>query len=184
MSAKNSAISLFRQELRAAHELLEATLGDVTREQVQWLPPGIANPLGATCAHIVVSEDGTVNGLLRGGFPLFASAWADKTGLSELPPMPDPKAPGFPNWSAWGRRVKVDRAALKKYAQAVYTSSDEYLATLTDEDLSRPVSLSALGLGESTVGYILINGLLMNAFSHAGEIACLKGLQARRGYPV
>jgi hypothetical protein len=80
-------------------------------------------------------------------------------------------------------RVKVDLPALRKYAQAVYAASDEYLASLTDDDLNRPVNLSALGLGESTVGYVLTNGALGNAFSHSGEISWLKGLQGKRGYP-
>lgn len=78
--------------------------------------------------------------------------------------------------------MKVDLEALRKYAQAVYAASDEYLASLTDNDLNHPVSLSALGLGGSTVGYVLTNGILGNAFSHSGEISCLKGLQGKRGY--
>jgi hypothetical protein len=184
MSAtEDKGVSLFREQLKAAHGLLEETVGDVTPEQAHWSPPGTANPLGANYAHVVVSEDATMNGLLKGGLPLFASTWAGKVGLSELPPMPNPNAPGFPDWSEWGQRVKVDLAALRKYAQAVYAASDEYLASLTDDDLNRPVNLSALGLGESTVGYVLTNGVLGNAFSHSGEISCLKGLQGKRGYP-
>jgi hypothetical protein len=48
--------------------------------------------------------------------------------------------------------------------------------------LNRPVDLSALGLGQSTLGYVLINGILGNALTHCGEISCLKGLQSARGY--
>jgi hypothetical protein len=182
-TAQNKAISLLREQIQAAHQLLEGTVGDVTPEQAHWSPPGRANPLGANYAHVVISEDATVNGLLRGGVPLFASTWTGKMGLSELPPMPDPSSPGFPDWSEWARRVKVDLAALRNYAQAVYAASDEYLASLTDDELNRPVSLSVLGLGESTVGYVINNGILGNTFSHAGEISCLKGLQGKRGYP-
>jgi hypothetical protein len=97
--------------------------------------------------------------------------------------MADPDAPGFPDWSEWGRRVKIDLASLREYAKAVYAGTDEYLASLSDDDLNRPVDLSALGLGERTVGYILINGIVGNTFSHSGEISCLKGLQGKRGYP-
>jgi hypothetical protein len=96
--------------------------------------------------------------MLKGEAPLFAATWAGKTGVSELPPMADPDAPGFPDWSEWGRRVKIDLASLREYAKAVYAGTDEYLASLSDDDLNRPVDLSALGLGERTVGYILING--------------------------
>jgi hypothetical protein len=185
MSAtENKAISLLREQLQAAHYLLEGTVGELKPEQVHWPPPGKANPLGANYAHVVISEDATMNGVLKGGVPLFASSWSGKVGVSELPPMPNPNAPGFPDWSEWGRRVKVDLAALRKYAQAVYAASDGYLASLTDSNLDRPVSLSALGLGESTVGYVLNNGIIGNAFTHVGEISCLKGLQGMRGYPL
>ena len=77
----------------------------------------------------------------------------------------------------------MDLAALQQYAKAVYAATDGYLASLTDKDLSRSVDLSALGLGKSSVSYVLINGILGNAFSHGGEISCLKGLQGVRGYP-
>ncbi len=182
-AAENEAISLLREQLQTVHHLLEGTVGDVTPEQVHWPPPGKANPLGANYAHVVISEDATINALRKGGVPLFASSWSGKVGVSELPPMPNPNAAGFPDWSEWGRRVKVDLAAFRKYAQAVYAASDEYLASLTDSDLNRPVNLSALGLGESPVGYVINNGILGNAFTHVGEISCLKGLQGMRGYP-
>lgn len=182
-TASNKAISLFCEEIQAAHQLVEGTVANVTPEQAHWSPPGIAIPLGATYAHIVLSEDGTINGLLKGGAPLFASTWAGKVGVSEVPPMINPQKPGFPDWSGWSRRVRVDLAALRQYAKAVYAATDAYLASLADDDLSRSVDLSALGLGKSTVGYVLINGILGNSFSHGGEISCLKGLQGVRGYP-
>jgi hypothetical protein len=184
MPAKeNRVMAFFREELKAAHQLLEGTMEGVTAEQAHWAPPGIAVPVGATYAHIVLSEDGTMNGMFKGGAPLFASSWAGKTGVSQMQPMPNPKAPGFPDWSGWGRRVKIDLVQFRPYAKAVYAATDEFLASLADEDLKRPVSLAALGLGESTCGYILMNGVLGNALTHSGEISCLKGLQGKRGYP-
>src|SRR3990172_6172684 len=153
--AERNVISLLREQLKTVHEILEGTMADVTPEQAHWTPPGVALPIGATYAHVIVSEDGVVNGMFRGGAPLFAAAWAGKTGLSELPPPFDPKKPGFPDWSGWSRKVKVDL----------------------------PVVLAALGLGQSTVGFVINNGILGNAFTHCGEISCLKGLQGKRGYP-
>jgi hypothetical protein len=180
----NKAISLFREQVKAAHQLVEGTVADVTEKQAHWIPPGIAIPIGANYAHIVLSEDGTVNGMLKGGAPLFASTWAGRVGVNELPPMINPEKPGFPDWSGWSRRVRVDLAAMRQYAQAVYAATDGYLASLTDNTLNNSIDLFALGLGKSTVGYILINGILGNAFSHCGEISCLKGLQGVHGYPA
>ena len=184
MPAKETRlITFFREELKGAHQLLEGTMEGVTADQAHWAPPGIAIPIGATYAHIVLSEDGAINGMLKGAAPFFASSWAGKTGASELQPPPNPKVPGFPDWSGWGRRVKVDLAQFRPYAKAVYSATDEFLASLSDEDMKRPLSLAGLGLGESTWGFVLVNGVLGNVLTHSGEISCLKGLQGKRGYP-
>jgi hypothetical protein len=53
---KDAAISLLREQLQDARQLLEGTMADVTQREAQWFPPGLANPLGATYAHIVISE--------------------------------------------------------------------------------------------------------------------------------
>jgi hypothetical protein len=73
---------------------------------------------------------------------------------------------------------------MRKYARAVYAASDDFLATLSPADLERLVDLTALGLGISTMGDVIMNGILGNAFTHCGEISCLKGLQGKRGFPI
>lgn len=180
---EENIISLLRELLKNVFDLLEATMAEVTPEQAHWIPPGVALPIGATYAHVVLSQDGVINGMFKGGAPLFAAGWAGKTGVSELPPGSDPGKPGFPDWSGWSRKVKVDLPSMRKYAMAVYTASDEFLASLSPGDLDRPVDLTALGLGKSTMGYVINNGILGNGFTHCGEISCLKGVQGKRGYP-
>ena len=123
------AISLFRQQVKEARDLLEATMNDVTTEQAHWLPPGRAMPIGAHYTHIVMSQDMGLHGLLKGSPPLAATAWAGKTGASELP---SPMGPGE-SWDQWARRLQIDLPALRQYALAVYAASDEYLASLTDD---------------------------------------------------
>ena len=102
------SISLLRELVKTANNLLEGTMAGVTAEQAHWIPPGVAIPIGAAYAHVVLSQDGAVNGMLKGGVPLFAAGWAGKTGVNELPPEPDPGKQGFPDWSGWSRKVKVD----------------------------------------------------------------------------
>ncbi len=176
-----NAVSLLRDQLQQAHGYLEATLADVTTEQAHWLPPGQANPIGATYAHLVISEDMIINGMLRGSTPLFGSNWAGKTGLSEPMPLP---GPAWQDYGPWTRRVKVDLAALREYAQAVYAASDAYLAELPADALSTPLDLSDLGMGKVTLGWVLSRLVVGHVDNECGEISCLKGLQGRRGYPV
>jgi hypothetical protein len=175
MTTQNNTVSLLRQQFQIGHQFLEGTMQDVAADHAHWTPPGKAQPLGANYAHIVVSEDGLINMLLKGTPPLMASEWAGKIGLSEMPPQAPP-------WDDWAGRVRVDLAALRPYAQAVYEATDSYLASLADEDLSRPLDLSAVGLGQQTVGSFL-SILIFNVHTHTGEIACLKGLQGLQGYP-
>jgi hypothetical protein len=170
----NSAVELLRAQFKAAHDVLEGTMEGVTADQAHWSPPGVSNPLGATYAHVLTSEDGIFNAAIQGGQPLMASTWAGKVGLSEMPPM------GFA-WDEWGRQVQVDLVALKEYGQAVYASTDAYLGTLADSDLGQEVDLSAMGLGKFTLGQ-LSSLMLSNVNWHTGEIACLKGLQGLKGY--
>ena len=170
-----STVVVLKEQLEGAHGVLEQTMADVTAEQAHWSPPGIANPLGATYAHTVWGEDSLVNGMLKGGKPLLPS-FAGKDGMSEPPPVEG-------DYAEWARNVRVDLPALKAYAQAVYASTGEWLASLSDDDLGRDIDLTSWGLGHQTVAWVIGNILIWHVDAHCGEISCLKGLQGARGYP-
>ncbi|MDX1520960.1 MAG: DinB family protein [Anaerolineae bacterium] len=169
-----NAISTLQQGLQWAHELLEMVMDDVTPEQLVWEPPGIANPVGALYVHAVAGEDGVVNALLRGGAPLFATDWADKTGASE---------PRFDMTLEWARSLQVDLPACREYAQAVYAATDGYLTSLTPDDLTGEVDLTGVNLGKRPLGWCLNALVIAHLNNMAGEISCLKGIQGAKGYP-
>src|SRR5687768_12299954 len=98
-----NATTLLREQIQQAHAFLNVTVGDVTPEQAHWCPPGTANPLGATYVHAIASEDAAVHMVLQGSAPLFASEWADRTGISEMQPLSSYE---------WARRVQVDLPVL------------------------------------------------------------------------
>ncbi|HYO50718.1 MAG TPA: DinB family protein [Chloroflexia bacterium] len=174
------AVTLLRQQFETAHQWLEGTMADVTPEQAHWTPPGVANPLGASYAHVVVSEDLLVNYMVRQATPLCFSTWAERTGISEPMPLP---GPDWVKYGEWARSVRVDLPAIREYAQAVYAATDEYVASLTSDDLDRSVDLSSVGMGERTLGWVLGNLVMAHAHDLMGEISCLKGLQGAKGYP-
>jgi hypothetical protein len=180
---EQKAVSLLRMQAQLASGMLEGVLAGLTAEHVHFVPDGVANPIGAQYAHVITGKDGFINGRLKGGAPLFASTWADKTGLSELPPAPATDAPGMPDWSEWARRVQINLPVMQEYAAAVFASVDEYLATLTDADLERTIDLTRMGMGEVPFGKLLTIVLLADTIAHAGEISCLKGVQGMKGYP-
>ncbi len=183
MKTQDRAIALLRSQFAGAWQMMDAVMADVDGETAHWAPPGTAHPIGALYAHVVFSADGVVNGMLLGSTPLFALSWAGRTGASEPPPAPDPGRKGFPDWTPWARRVRIDLPAMRRYAEEVRASVDAYLAGLSDADLDAPVDLSWVGLGMQTVGYLLTNAVVGHAFTHIGEIACLKGIRGRKGFP-
>lgn len=177
------ATDLLREQVKHVHQFVEDIMASVTPEQAHWHPPATAvNSLGGNYAHLPVIEDLVINAILKGGTPLFASSWAGKTGMSALPPLPTPETPGLPSWQAWSTQVDIDLNVLRSYTQATYAATEEYLASLSDEQLHQTVDLSGVGLGTPTIQWILSVVIIGHTYAHGGEIACLKGLQGIQGY--
>lgn len=174
-----NAISILREQMHEAQELIEGTIEGVSSRQAAMKPGGTANPLGASYAHAVLSVDMAVNTLLRGAPTLAATAWASQLGLSELPPGGG--APG--SWGEWAQSVEVDLPVLRGYAREVFAEADRFLESLPADAAARPVDLSAMGFGPRTLGWV-ISTTIMNVNLHCGEVACLKGIQGLTGYPV
>jgi hypothetical protein len=173
------ASALLREQLHDAHAALARTVGGLGDAELAWVPPGTANPIGATFAHVAIAEDVLVHAILQGGAPLLATTWAGRTGLSEPMPMPGPDWGDYP---AWARRVRVDIDRLTAYAHAAWDATDAWVASLSEGDLDRVLDLAALGQGPRTVGWAVARLLVAHCDSITGEIACLKGLQGRGGY--
>jgi hypothetical protein len=172
------AVALLRQQLKAAHDLLEATVGDPTPEQVHYLPQGRALPLGAAYAHVIFVEDLVVQRMLKGA-PTFYESANTVTGASE--PMPDFTAGQWDGYAAWTKRVRIDLTAMRSYAQQVYAASEAYLATLSDADLDQARDL---GMGEPmSVASVFSSMLISHTDCLTGEISAVKGLQGLQGYP-
>lgn len=168
--------TLLREQFKSAHGLLEGTMQDVTAEQAQWSPPGKANPVGATYAHAILSEDAMLNGMVKGAAPLFATTFADKTGLSEALPPDQP-------WDAWSRSVQIDLDVLRAYAKAVYAATDEYVASATDDELARELDLSGFNMGKQSVAVFAGTLMVSHLNNHCGEVSSMKGVQGAKGYP-
>jgi DinB superfamily len=101
-----NATTLLREQIHQAHGFLQAIIEDVTTEQAHWAPPGTANPIAATYVHAIASEDLAINMVLKSGAPLYASAWAEKTGISEVQPL---------TTAEWARRVRIDVPKMSNY---------------------------------------------------------------------
>jgi hypothetical protein len=166
-------ITLLRDDLRVAHELMESTLGDPTPEQLHYLPAGRALPMGAAYAHTLFSEDYLVHGL-KGEPPILESGI--NTGASE--PMPNFMAGDWAGYADWTKRARFDLPALRDYAKQVYAATDAYLASLSEADLDREVEFF-----RSSLGSMICRGLIGHVDNLTGEISATRGLQGLQGYP-
>lgn len=165
-----SAKVLLRWQFRLAHALLEAAIERLPPEAIHRRPHGRDASAGVSYAQGVFCEDLSVNGVLAAGTPLALSTWAGRTGLSEIPPLA-----GTSGWRAWACRVRLDEARLRRYARAVYASTDAYIAALPDEALD-PV--------RGDVPACLLTGLVLSVSMRHGEIACLLRATPARARPT
>jgi hypothetical protein len=170
----HTRLDILRQEARASHEWLQAIVQDVTPVQANWRPPGRANTIAATYAHIVRNQDEDMNhGLLRQPM-LGETSWGGRTG--------SPSSWTDSDDSEWEPDALIDWLALRAYGDAVGAWVIETVDALTENDLEKIAKLTTpdrprwpgIDVVRLTVG--------RHVWMHGGEIACLKGLQGKPGY--
>lgn len=171
----NLAATIMQAQFKQSHDWAKNTLGEaITSDQIHWCPEDKAPSAGAHFMHIVTTEDFFIS-MVRGQQPMMAGAFAGKTGASEMAPQGD--------WSEWGKSVTIDIDQTLKYADAVFSASEEYVGSLSDEELTEEIDFSSVGAGTMT-RYAALNIVILNSYSHTGEISILKGLQGLKGYPL
>lgn len=172
------SVKILVQQLHASHDVLEQTMEGVTDEVAHFMPPGTANPIAGTYAHVVFSEDMFLHGFLMKSSPLFETTFKDRTGASELQPSEWQVA--YPKWL---REVRLDVKKFREYAKAVFEETEAYVATLSDEDLEKDIDMSAFGMEPKKTYDFIANLLSGHIYPIMGEIAVLKGIQGLKGYP-
>jgi hypothetical protein len=169
-----NTVELTQFSLGNAFGILAQVTADLTQEQADWTPPGIANPIGALYWHTVSSVDQIVHGWGMGQAPLSQRAgWQEKVLLASAPE-------GEKDPLAQMRAIRVELPALHEYAQAVAEAAQGWLASLMPADLERKIDTP---IGELELGQMLETFVIWHINAHCGEISALKGCQGARGYP-
>ena len=169
-----NAIELLHYSLANAFENLGLVTADLTRDQADWIPPGIANPIGALYWHTISGADAIVHGWCQGQTPLYESAgWHDK--------VLHASGPGHGEQTVEQMRAfRVDLIALHQYAKVVAEALLGWLGSLPTEELDRVVETP---IGALNLGQLLETFVIWHINAHCGEISALKGCQGARGYP-
>jgi hypothetical protein len=170
------AIGLLHYSLKSAFEVLGSVTADLTQEQADWQPPGIANPIGATYWHALSGTDDIVHRWCQDQEPLAESGdWEAKVLTVSAP---EPEHGG--DWLPYMQAIRVDLPSAHAYAQAVAESVGEFLASLAPDDLDRKIETP---FQEFALGELLELFVIWHLNAHCGEIAALKGCQGAKGYP-
>ena len=162
-------VELMAYSLGNALEILGQVTADLTQEQADWTPPGIANPIGGLYWHTLSGADAVVFRWVDGQPPLYErEGWRERVVIvADEDPQADTKA-------------RIDLAAAHEYAAAVGQTIQEWLGTLTPEDLERTIELE---FGTYSVAQMLSLFVVWHIDVHCGEISALKGCQGAKGYP-
>ncbi len=161
----------FRHEARASTGWLESIVRDVTPEQAAWQPPGQANTIASTYAHIVRNFDEDLNQRFFERPLLSDGPWHRRTGL-----------PPGPVAVEWEPGVVIDWQALHEYGRAMCAFIVETVDALSAEDLRRKVEMGSMFGGVWDGIDVIRLTVGRHVWMHGGEIACLKGLQGFDGY--
>ncbi|MCL4534133.1 MAG: DinB family protein [Bacteroidetes bacterium] len=159
-----------QMQIAAAWRTSDDVTSNLTDELLNWTPPGTANPISGTLAHILGGEDRFIQALILGKPRIFdAENWGDRIGVGVLP------RPGV-GWDEYrGRKLSVD--TFKAYQEKVRAATNAYLETVSPEELERRVDFAGRDMSVADVLVLLV----IHITEHSGEIAALKGIQGAKG---
>jgi hypothetical protein len=169
-----NTVELLSFALKNSMDILAGVTSDLTQEQADWQPPGTALSIGTLYWHLVSGADYVVHGWGLGQQPLSQSgSWEEKVVRSSEPA-------GEGDHAGTVRAVCIDLPAMHDYARAVSEAAQDWLGSLTGQDLARIVETP---IGELNLGQMLETFVVWHVSAHTGEISALKGCQGVRGYP-
>ena len=156
-----NTVELLQYSLGFAFDVFDQVTADLTQEQADWTPPGVASSIGTIYSHLVTYLDNIVQKIfIAQDFALLAE-----------PPPPE----------IMMRDVQVDDLpTLRERAKNVRVAAQDWLSSLTPADLEikRETSIGELDLGQMLEAFVIWH---INV--HCGEISALKGCQGAKGYP-
>jgi hypothetical protein len=163
-------IGLLRREFALMRHHVTGIIQELTKDELIWVPPGLANSIGTTILHVLTGEDRLIQSVLQGKPSLWeADRWYEQIGVIRLPVRGD-------DWTGVDL-ISLQVPAVFIYAQVVEQATTNYLRLLNDNNLEEQVEV----YGQEQTRAEALFSIIIHNTSHAGEIAALKGLQGIRG---
>lgn len=173
MSAKN----FIQNSLANLHERLNEAVQDLSEEQINWRSNQGGNSIAFMIWHFARTEDNIIQFALQRKPTVWQDeGYAEKFGL-------DARAQGTGMTAEQAGAVRLPSGqAILPYLKAVWTNTEDYVAGLSDAELTEEIELR--GLGKQPREALIGNTLMTHGYGHLGEIWYVKGLQGLPGSPV
>ncbi len=149
-------------------EVVRATLGGLSPQDLTRRPADGANPVGWLVWHLTRVQDDHVAGAFGTDQVWTSQGWAERLGV----PL-HPADTGYGHTAEEVAAVQVPAEGLLAYFEAVHAQTAEYLSALTDPDLDRVVDTSYDP--PVTLGVRLVS-VISDDLQHAGQAAYVRGL--------
>ena len=162
-------VAHLKDGLKKMHENILNSVKGIDDEKLHFNPMGKGNSIAFLFWHMVRTEDLVVNMMVRKQKPVWnREGWDAKLDM-------DPKSQGTGMTDEAARKVRITSMAdFVAYSEAVFADTMQYVATLTEADLTTELDSP---MGKMT----LLNALqamgVEHGIGHIAEIEYIKGLQ-------
>lgn len=157
--------------LGRVHELIPATLADLSADDLRWRPDPGSNPIGWLVWHLLRVEDDHVAGLTAVD-QVWASGWNERF---DLPYKANASGYGMSPDDV-GAFTVTGPEVLVEYADAVWQQTRRILGGLTDDDFELVVDRN--WDPPVTLGVRLVS-VISDTTQHIGQVGYLRGLLER-----
>src|SRR3989449_8185213 len=172
-----STVAFIRSSLKQMHNMYNDAIGDLTPGQMSWRANDKGHPISFILWHYVRTEDNIIQFVLQRKQTVWLEeGWDKKLGLDRVS-----QGTGMNLEDAQALRI-TSKDDFLQYMKAVWKATHEFLAAADDEFLERRTTVKPLG--EMPIQNAIGNMCLTHGFTHAGEIAHLRGLMGLRGMAV
>ncbi len=169
-----STLDFIRGGLRRLHSDYDASIADISEEQIHWKAGDKGMPLSFILWHYVRTEDNIVSFVLQGKpTQWLAGGWNERFGLPKAA-----QGTGMSNEEAQSLRI-APLQAWQEYQSSVWAATEEFLNAAEESMLSERTTVKPLGemAKENAIGMMC----LTHGFTHLGEIQHLRGLMGLKG---
>ncbi len=172
-----SQLTFIQESLASLHNSIADAFKDLTPEQAHHSAGDDANHIAFVAWHYARTVDNIVRFVLQRKPTIWMEGkWDDHFGL-------DSKSQGTGMGPEEAASLRVsDLPGFSTYMDHVWQETQQYLNTITDDDLVQMLTIRPLG--DMTLGHVLGNVLLTHGYTHLGEIYTLKGIQGLSGSPI